>query len=101
VVEKILLIVDKVAALKVGEFVAGAHADGIDGAGFFTHATKYAAKHVDIKFDWIFFDVGIGMLARNNVDAVGWAGGRAHHTSGAPDIAVRFYGKDLKATKTA
>jgi len=78
-----------VIAVKEGlHMEAGIHADRITGASLDTEATEDAPELVDHERGGIFLDRGVVALRRSDVDAVGWADGRATHAGDTTDVAV-------------
>lgn len=64
------------------------HSDGIFRAGLYTKAAKNADANVNIERLGHLFDIGIGILLGNDMDAAGGASGLAHHTGYAPRRSV-------------
>src|SRR3989442_13584848 len=77
---------------------SGVHADGVLGAHLHTIAAVDADPQVDVETDRILLDVGIGMLARDDGDALRRAHGLAEH---APHAARRPDFADSSATAAA
>src|SRR5437867_9197419 len=68
----------------------GVHTDRVAGARFHTHATVDAAQSIDLVAQREFFHVGIWVLTRLDVDAIGRTSGRAQKTGSAAHRPVLF-----------
>src|SRR2546428_11030082 len=99
--EQVLLDGDELIGVIVGQVVAGAHSDGIVGAGFLAHATVDTAQQIDL------VPLGIslagrdavlrGVLRRLDHDAAHRAGHGAQLTAHALLEAVRVAVQDVAA----
>ena len=86
--QEFFFVEDHLLAAAAHDVVLGREFDRVDRAGFFAHAAVDAAELVDLEFLRVFFPVIPRALFSRDVDAVGWADGRAHHARHAFHAAV-------------
>ena len=73
--------------------------DGIDGAGFFAHATVNAAEFVEVELGGVFFAVVPGGFGTFDVNAVCRTGGGTHETGDTSHAALLVTVQTMHATE--
>jgi len=76
------------------------HPDRVFRAHFDAVPAIDANTEVNVEADWVLLNVGIGMLARHNSDALGRAHCFAEHAPDAPRRVVLAHGKPVAASES-
>src|SRR5436853_7150733 len=77
-----------------------AHDDGYFGTRVNAKATVNTAHHIDIEAGRKFLDLGVRVLTRFDVDALGGADGRAHITGNTFQAAIVAHGQNMCAAES-
>jgi hypothetical protein len=100
-VEEFLLVKDHLLARSGHDVVHGGEFDGVYGARFFAHAAVDASEFIDFKLGWVLLTVIPRAFRRFDMDAPGWADGRAHHACDTLDPTLLVAVQAVHTTKVA
>ena len=99
--QEFFLVEDHLLAGHAHDVVHRGQFDRVDRTGLFAHAAVDAAELIQVELDRVLLAVVPGRLFALDVDAVGGAGGRAHHAGDAADPAVLVSVEAVDAAEVA